>query len=92
LAGSESDPKAIHLQVEAPLVFRAADLPPAPISEMHGLPADSRQLAAPAISDPLPPMPPQTPQPSAAPPDKTDPAPRRGFFGKVRGFFSAMFH
>jgi hypothetical protein len=91
LAGSESDPKAIHLQVEAPLVFRAADLPPAPISEMHGLPAESRQLATPAITDPLPPMPPQTPQSAAAPPAKTDPAPRRGFFGKVRGFFSAMF-
>jgi hypothetical protein len=91
LAAPVTDPKAIHMQAEAPLVFRATDLPPAPINETHTLPADSRQVAEVAIIAPISPIPPQTPQPAAAPSDKTDPAPHRGFFGKLRGFFAAVF-
>jgi len=52
-----SDKSAVHLQVEAPMVFRAGDAPPAPITEARTLPADSRPDQALALSTPLPPAP-----------------------------------
>ena len=90
-AAPAPDPKQLHMQVEAPLVFRATDLPPAPIGETRTLPADSRQVAALTLTDPLPPVPPPALIPSSAPSDGTTPPPHRGFFGKLRGFFAAMF-
>jgi AMIN domain-containing protein len=88
--GSASGPKEIHMRVEAPLVFRAADLPPAPVGETRALPPDSRQLTAVATADPLPPAPPEMAN-AADPPAQGKPASHRGFFGKLRGVFSAMF-
>lgn len=79
----------IRLRVEAPLVFRAADLPPAPVGEARALPPDSRQLESVAMANPLPPAPPQIAE-AAAPQQQTKPASHRGFFGKLRGFFSSM--
>jgi len=71
----------VHVQVEAPLVFRAADLPPAaPVAQTEKLPVTMAAL----------PPPPQTvvsPPPPVPPP----PAPKKSFMGKVKGFFSGIF-
>ena len=86
-----SDPKEVHMRVEAPLVFRAADLPPAPMRETRALPADSRPRTS-VAADPLPPT--AAPQMTKADDPVQQAAnsnPHRGFFGKLRGFFSAMF-
>jgi len=77
-------PDDVHVQVDAPLVFRASDLPPAapaaPLSQAERLPVV-------ATSAPPPPQTIVSPPPHAAPP----PNPKKGFFGKVKGFFSGMF-
>lgn len=79
----------IHVQVDAPFVFRAADLLPPPVEV-----AQLRLSRAPQV--PLTVLPPQ-PQISpgadsqvatAEPPKKPG---KRGFFGKVRAFFAAIF-
>lgn len=73
----------VHVKVEAPFVFRgdaAAAPPPAPVAEAKQLPVADMQR-------PEPPAPTVTPAP---PPKK--PAERRGFMGKVKGFFSSVFH
>ncbi len=94
-SGSETAPLPpsksgdVHVQVEAPFVFSASDLPPA---------------SAPAVATIPPPQPAPTReaeflpfritwqtawlQPIAIPPSK--PA-HHGFFGKIKGFFSAIF-
>jgi hypothetical protein len=77
-------PKPLHIQIEAPLVFRGDQEPaPAPTREAGQLPAVSPSrsagMAKAAISQP-------------APPAKRDPKQQHtGFFGKVRRFFSSMF-
>lgn len=81
-----SKPNDIHVQVEAPFVFRAQDLPPkesvpgpAPIIEAELLPLNERAAATFQISV-LPPSPPPPPQPE-----------HHGFFGKMKSFFVAIF-
>jgi len=76
----------VHAQIDAPLVFsrkeRAASPPPAPIEAARDLPVDDspqRQVHLDAII--------QSPPPEA----KAKPQ-RRGFFGRVKGLFSSMFH
>jgi len=72
-----SKPNDIHVQVEAPIVFRASDSPPvtpAPAEEASLLPL--RDLPMPASFE------------AAVVPPK--PA-HHGFFGKLKGFFSAIF-
>jgi hypothetical protein len=82
-----SQPSEVHVQVDAPLFFRAPDPPqPAPVRESAQLPL----MAAlqPAPSPPtvvLPPPPPPPPEATARPE-------RRGFFKKLGGFFAAIFH
>ena len=82
-----SKPNDVHVQVEAPFVFRAEDLPaknppapkPAPIHEAALLPM--RELPHPA-----------TLQPEVLPPPQTQAkAVHHGVFGRIRGFFSAIF-
>ena len=76
-----SRPDDVHVQVDAPLVFRAGDsvnAAPAPTREIERLPVASASRDAKLQTLMLPP-------PSAQPP-------HRGFFGKVKGFFSALFH
>jgi hypothetical protein len=70
-----SKPNDIHVQVEAPFVFRADDPPPAPIQQAALLPARSRPLL------------PQTATLSA---EQIQP-PHRKFFGRIRSFFAALF-
>jgi len=88
-ASPAAESKEIHVQVEAPFVFRGTDPPPAPMQEARSLPAESRSYPAPALSDPLPPPARQTQNPGGV--ATTTATPHHGFFGKLRGFFAAMF-
>jgi AMIN domain-containing protein len=75
-----SNPNQVHVQVEAPLVFRAGDsAQPAPTSEAGRLPMTESRA-------------PET-RAAVLPPKPNQPKPKnRGFFGKMKGFFSAIFH
>lgn len=75
----------VHAQIDAPLVFtrkdRAALAPPAPVDAAKALPVDDspeRRVHLDAVI--------QAPSPREAK------AQHRGFLGKVRGFFSSIFH
>jgi hypothetical protein len=82
-----SKPNDVHVQVEAPFVFRAADMPanhppapkPAPIPDAQSLPV--RDLPRPATfeTEVLPPAQSQAKQV------------HHGAFAKIKGFFSAIF-
>ena len=84
-----SKPNDVHVEVEAPFVFRASDPPPspAPVQEARRLPLSYSSPPQPMPIMVLPPPPPAPPpvQAQAKPP-------RRGFFGKIKGFFAAIFH
>lgn len=76
----------VHAQIDAPLVFtrrdRAAIAPPAPVDAAQALPVDDspqRRVHLDAVI--------QAPSPR-----EEAKARHRGFLGKVRGFFSSMFH
>jgi len=79
----------VHVQVDAPFVFRATDPPPAPVEEAQALPADSRPSAAPPLSTPLPPPTHATNKGKEI--AAADPAQHRGFFKRLGGFFAAIF-
>ena len=79
----------LHVQVEAPFVFRASGPPPAPVEDVRALPLDSRPVQAVVVSTPLPPVPGS--KPSGTETASAEAPTRRGFFGKLRGFFAAMF-
>jgi hypothetical protein len=73
----------VHVKVEVPFVFRGDATPappPAPVTEAKQLPVADMQR-------PEPPAPTVTPAP---PPKK--PAERHGVMGKIKGFFSSVFH
>jgi len=82
-----SKPNDVHVQVDAPFVFRAEDMrpsaPPAPkpvsIREAELLPAPDLPRPATFTTEVLPP-----PQPQARPA-------HHGVFAKIKGFFSAIF-
>lgn len=80
----------IHVHVEAPFVFHAVGPPPAPVEDVRALPLGSRPLTAPALNAPLPPPARKAGKPGTET-AAASPAPHRGFFGKLRGFFAAMF-
>ncbi len=82
-------PSEVHVQIEAPVVYRATDPPPAPVEEAQALPAGARTLATPPLTLPL--APPQRGPMPAGTKTAAAPQPHRGFFGKLRGFFAAMF-
>jgi hypothetical protein len=75
-----SQPEDIYVQVEAPLVFRAGDsAQPAPTREAERLPMTYAR-------------PPEVPRATVLPPPANQAKPRnRGFFGKMKGFFSGLF-
>ena len=84
-----SQPNDVHVQVDAPFVFnarsRAAAVPPAPLTAARELPVEyspERQVHLDAVV--------QAPMADKAsdPANKGD---RRGFFGRVGGFFSRIF-
>lgn len=76
----------VHAQIDAPLVFtrkdRAALAPPAPVDAAQALPVDDspqRRVHLDAVI--------QAPSPR-----EESKAKHRGFLGKVKGFFSSIFH
>lgn len=78
------DPDKVHIKVDAPFVFRATDskIPSSPnFEEVARLSLVSYQLPEPLEVTVLPPA----PQLIAEKPKNT------GFFGKIKGFFSAIF-
>ena len=81
-----SQPNQVHVQVETPFVFNAknkpaANVPPTPIEAATNLPVEN----SPARQVHLDPV-------IQAPPPEAKPKPEhRGFFGRVKGFFSAIF-
>jgi hypothetical protein len=82
----------LHVQVEAPFVFRAKDLPaatgpvmPAPTQEAARLPMTYSKPPAELETMVAPPPPP-------APKKAAENKQSKGFFGKVKGFFSSIFH
>jgi hypothetical protein len=75
-------PNEVHMQVDAPLVFRGTDPLPAPTDEARKLPVTSNSRQALALI-PLPPPIESVPQPA--------PKPHAGFLGRVKHFFSSVF-
>lgn len=84
-----SQPNQMHVQIEAPFVFsakdRAAAIIPAPLEAARDLPVED-STGRPVHLDPV----------IQAPPDKSvqtaSKPPHKGFFHKVKGVFSSMFH
>lgn len=76
-----SKPNEVHVQVEAPFIFRADEPPqppPAPIREARLLPLSQVPRSASLAATAFPPV--------------LEPKPERhGFFGKLRNFFAAIF-
>ena len=81
----------IHVQIEAPLVFRGADRQKTMQSAASMPPKIS---PAKPKSDPTAPIPTPAPPPQPKAIAQEQPAPKehRGLFGKIKGFFSGMFH
>ncbi len=80
----------LHVQVEAPLVFHATGPPPAPVEDVRALPLDSRPQTASVSAAALPPAAKETPKPAVTE-ASAKPAPSRGFFRKLGGFFASLF-
>ena len=85
-------PNELHVEVEAPFVFRATGPPPAPLEDVRALPPDSRPRTAPAPVAPLPPSASENPKPASAETASANPPPARGFFRRLGGFFASLFH
>jgi len=81
-AGSpSSQPGGLHVQVEAPIVFRASDLPSAPAApnlQSQSLPLADSKRQPPVLT-------------IVVSPDPHSKSQRRGFFGRIKGFFASMF-
>jgi AMIN domain-containing protein len=80
----ELKPTDIHVQVDAPFVFRASDPPATPPIEAKRASLGDAGPKPPEVA-PLPPSP-KAPGPQAA-----DHPPHRGFLGKVRNALSSLF-
>jgi hypothetical protein len=84
-----SKPADIHVQIEAPLVFRGTDKARTVTQTASNMPP--KPVPAQPRSDPTAPIP-----VAARPPKPVEqaqaPKPHRGLFGRVKGFFSSMFH
>lgn len=88
---SVSAANEVHVQIEAPFVFHATGPAPAPVEEVGALPLDSRLVEQLAVAAPLAPSTNDTPKPIGTE-TAAKPAPSRGFFKRIRGLFSALFH
>jgi hypothetical protein len=76
----------LHVQIEAPLVFRGSD------RARTTQTATNMPPKAPAQSAPVPPTPAPAPQAKQTTQEPKAESEHRGFFGRVKGFFSAIFH
>ncbi len=79
-----SKPNDVQAQVEAPLIFRASDLPPAKTASA-AKPKDSRDTSDPAVAAQR-----VVPPPSTITITTTEKK-HHGIFGKVKGFFKGIF-
>jgi len=92
VAGTETAPlpqtkkEDIQVRVEAPIVFRASDLPPAGTAASKDTAGGAKSSTAPK-TDPTAPVP-STPRPTTVTAKKAE---HKGFFGKISGFFAAIF-
>jgi len=78
----------VHVQVDAPFVFRATELMPAPLEQV------GRLSVATAPRLPLTALPPQTASAPATRAEQAKPAvkqQKKGIFGRVRKFFASIF-
>ncbi|MFB3915284.1 MAG: hypothetical protein ACE14M_01035 [Terriglobales bacterium] len=80
------DPNDIHVEVDAPFVFRATEPIPPPITVAR-LHLSSTPLLQPMTVLPPPPAPRPAPSEAKAPKQK-----KRGFFGRIGSFFASIFH
>jgi hypothetical protein len=80
----------LHVQVSAPLVFRATGPPPAPVEDVRALPLDARAGQSPELS--VAPSPPTISQPTRAGAGTSADNRPHGFFHKLGHFFASMFH
>ena len=79
-------PNEVHVQVDAPFVFRATDpkpTPPPPVAEARTLPISTSTKPSTIEAAALPPQAAQNETPADSG--------HHGFFGKMRGFFAALF-
>ncbi len=83
-------PNELHVQVSAPFVFHPTGPPPAPVEDVHALPVDSRPLATPPLTTPLPPANKQSTSSDNETAAATHPQ-SRGFFQKIGGFLASLF-
>ena len=79
----------LHVQVSAPLVFRATGPPPAPVEDVRSLPLDARRTQTPELSGAPPPPAKKTVRPAGT--QLASANHPRGFFRKLGGFFAALF-
>ena len=77
-------PNDVRVEVDAPFVFRAEPLPPDSKAVAALRTSPPPEFAAPEV------VPPAEKAASVAPASSTK-TPHKGFFGKVRGFFAALF-
>jgi AMIN domain len=82
-------PNDVQVQVEAPFVFKGDQAPP-PAAKTE----KAETIDVPMVYAPQPQTTEVVAQPSTPPqkPAKTAPSPHRGFMGKLKGFFSSIFH
>jgi hypothetical protein len=82
----------VHVEVDAPFVFSAADPEPAPLAQIVQL-RFSSAVPLPINPQPPPPVELQPAPPSPVPPvTAAAPPKKKGFFGRVRSFFASVFH
>ena len=82
------DPSGVHVTMEAPFVFNASGPPPPKVPDAP--PMQRRDLASlPAFPEPGASPPPPAATQAAAGKKKSE---KRGFFGRLRGFFASIFH
>jgi hypothetical protein len=85
------DANALHVQIEAPIVFRGGkSAAPAPVEEAVALPVIEPRLAPPEIQIEAPPLPQKAERSSAQVSEQHSSAPRR-FFRRLKGIFTALF-
>jgi hypothetical protein len=91
-SAQSSATEELHVQVSAPFVFHATGPPPAAAVDAKGLPLESRKTSAPALAAPLPPAANAAHKPAGQETASADHLPSRGFFKRIGGFFSSIFH
>ncbi len=85
-----SSSKELHVQISAPLVFRATGPPPAPVEDVRALPLDAHARQSPELS--VTATPPPIPQTTRAGAETSEDNHPHGFFHKLGHFFASMFH